>query len=80
MYIESRSGQQEFGAVTRIGGNPATWRSKVGDNTWDWAAVNALVGLTKANVNAAHTNRNNQSSTSHKRFHWFKVVSRKCSG
>ena len=29
----------------------------VGDNTWDWTAVNTLVKLSKANVNAVHTNR-----------------------
>ena len=49
------------GAVTRIGGD-LVCDSKVGNNTWDWAAVNALVRLTKGNVNAAHTSRKHQGS------------------
>ena len=39
----------------------------VGNNKWDWTAVNALVKLSKGNINAVHTNRKYQRVCSHKR-------------
>ena len=62
---------QYFGAVTRISGDPS-WNKDL-ENTWDWTAVNALVELTKGNVNAVHisrknyNNRKDQGVASHKR-------------
>ena len=66
MNLRSRRKAHPSGAVTRIGGDPAQ-DQKLLENTWDWTAVNALVGLTKANINAVHTNRKNQSSSSRER-------------
>ena len=40
--VRSRSVQQDFVAMTRIGGN-SDFKPIVGDITWDWTAVNALV-------------------------------------
>ena len=39
--------------MTRIGGDPVTKLQL--ENTWDWAAVDTLVGLTKVNVDAVQT-------------------------
>ena len=39
--------------MTRIGGDPVTNLQL--KNTWDWAAIDTLVGLTKVNVDAVQT-------------------------
>ena len=39
--------------MTRIGGDSAT-KNYNSRNTWKWAAVDTLVGLTKANIDAVH--------------------------
>ena len=47
--------RQFLGAVTRINGD-FSWNKDL-ENTWDWTAINALVKLTTATVNAVRTNR-----------------------
>ena len=54
MTFGSRSGQRaNSGAMIRISGDPS-WDRNL-ENTWDGAAVDTLVRLTKENVDTAHT-------------------------
>ena len=71
VQIGSRSKNQPIhsGAVTRISGD-LSWNRNL-ENTWDWTAVNALVELTKGNVNTVHTSGKNY-------IHRKGLVSRKC--